>query len=64
MGEVALGKSLLVVLRGLRGLRGQSEPLLFPLLQGARSCFPSAKRGRALPQPFDKLRGACSTAYP
>jgi len=40
------------------------EPLLFPLLQGARSCFPSAKRGRALPQPFDKLRGACSTAYP
>jgi len=32
MGEVALGKSLLVVLRGLRGLRGQSRPLVFALI--------------------------------
>ena len=32
MGEVALGKNLLVVLRGLRGLRGQSRPLVFALI--------------------------------
>jgi len=32
MGEVALGKNLLVVLPGLRGLHGQSRPLVFALI--------------------------------
>jgi hypothetical protein len=34
------------------------------VLLGARKSFPSAERGRALPQPFDKLRGTCGKAYP
>jgi len=38
MGEVALGKSELVVLRALCALRGQSGPLLFALSVCVASC--------------------------